>query len=264
MLQDPVMRPRLVEAMFDAQSGRAAAALLTLEGLVAEMGTAPSYTRAVVEYIRAIAAFELGEYEIGLTAVDVCIDVAHAIDEPGWESVACSLRVGIQARMAAGGGDSIDDLVRAEATLAASTDRELVAWAHVGLGGAYQVLRLYELALPHRKFSIGSPLDVLGLPESEVIDWLNLADCNLRLVQELEQLGDPAMSPRSTLRGRRPPTPPAPRLRCRSATVWTTVGRVPRDSNSRSLRGPRNPPVPPLSSSASPRTRRRRVSARKR
>ncbi len=194
MLNDPIMRPRLVVAMFDAQSGRAGDALLALDQIVAELGTAPSYTRAVVEYIRAIAAFELGEYEDGLAAIDLCIEIADAIDEPGWESVARSLRVGIRARMAAGGGDSIDDLVRAEATLAASADRELVAWAHVGLGSAYQVLRLYELALPHREFSTRNPLDVIGLPESEVIDWLNLADCNLRIVQELEQLADPALS----------------------------------------------------------------------
>ena len=164
MLNDPIMRPRLAVAMFDAQSGRAGDALLALDGIVADLGTAPSYTRAVVEYIRATAAFELGEYEDGLAAIDHCIEIADAIDEPGWESVARSLRVGIRARMAGGGGDSIDDLVRAEATLAASTDRELVAWAHVGLGSAYQVLRLYELALPHREFSTETRATSSGCP----------------------------------------------------------------------------------------------------
>jgi len=194
MLDDPIMRPRLATAMFDAQSGRAGAALAAIEQIVADLGTTPSYARAVAEYTRAIAAFEIGSYEDGLAAIDRCIEVAAAIAEPGWESVARSLRVGVQARMAAGGGDSIDDLVRAEATLAATTDPELAAWAHVGLGSAYQVLRLYELALPHRELSTRTPLDVIGLPESEVIDWLNLADCNLRIVQELEQLADPAQS----------------------------------------------------------------------
>jgi diguanylate cyclase (GGDEF)-like protein len=194
MLEDPLMRPRLAAAMFDAQSGLADAALAALDRIVADIGHAASYTRAAVDYVRAIATFELGRYEDGLAAIDHCIEVAQAIGEPGWESVARSLRVAVQARMAAGGGDSIDDLVRAESTLAATTDLELAAWAHVGLGAAYQVLRLYELALPHREFSTRTPLDVIGLAESEVIDWLNLADCNLRIVQELEQLADPAQS----------------------------------------------------------------------
>lgn len=194
MLNDPTMRSRLVVAMGDAQSGRAAQALLALNEIAVDLGAEPSYTHAVVAYTRAIAAFELGEYEHGLAAVDTCIDLAAAIDEPGWESVARSLRVDIRERMAAGGGDAIDDLVRAEATLAACEDRELAAWAHVGLGAAYQGLRLYELALPHREFSTANPLDVIGQPESEIIDWLNLADCNQRIVQELEQLADPARS----------------------------------------------------------------------
>lgn len=194
MLNDPIMRPRLVVAMFDAQAGREAEALEALEGILTDLGPAPSYAHAVVAYTRAIAAFELGEYEAGLDAVDACIDLAGIIDEPGWESVALSLRVDIRGRMAAGGGDAIDDLVRAEVTLAACEDRELAAWAHVGLGAAYQGLRLYELALPHREFSTANPLDVIGQPESEFIDWLNLADCNLRIVQELEQLADPARS----------------------------------------------------------------------
>lgn len=194
MLDDPTMRPRLATAMFDAQSGRETDALLSLAGIVAEIGPEPSYTRAVVEYLRAIAAFGLGEYEDGLASIAACIDVAGAIGEPGWESVARSLRVDITTRMAAGGGDSIDDLVRAEATLATCSDRELAAWAHVGLASAYQRLRLYELALPHLEFATRNPLDVIGLPESEAIDWLNLADCNLHMVQELEQLADPAQS----------------------------------------------------------------------
>jgi len=194
VLDDPIMRPRLVIAMGHAQSGRAAEALLVLDDIAADLADTPSYALAVVEYTRAIAAFELGEYEDGLSSIDACLALADAIGESGWESVARSLRVDIRARMAAGGGDAIDDLVRAEAALAASDDRELVAWAHVGLGSAYQVLRLYELALPHREFSTRNPLDVIGLPESEVIDWLNLADCNLRLVQELEQLADPAQA----------------------------------------------------------------------
>jgi diguanylate cyclase (GGDEF)-like protein len=194
MLDDRNLRPRLAAAMFDAQSGLADAALVALDAIVAETGSDPTYAQAVVEYVRAIATFELGRYEEGLLAIDRCIETAHAIEEPGWESVGRSLRVAVRARMAAGGGDSIDDLVRAEATLAITTDRELAAWAHVGLGSAYQVLRLYELALPHREFSTRTPLDVIGLPESEVIDWLNLADCNLRIVQELEQLADPTRS----------------------------------------------------------------------
>jgi len=192
MLNDPVLRPRLVSAMSDAQSGREAEALLALDAIVADLGPAPSYARAIVDYIAAIAASELGDYGDGLASIAACIDVSRAIGEPGWESVARSLRVNMSARMTVGGADSIDDLVRAEATLAACGDRELAAWAHVGLGSAYQGLRLYELALPHHEFSTRNHLDVIGLPESEVIDWLNLADCNLRLVQELEQLADPA------------------------------------------------------------------------
>lgn len=194
MLNDPIMRPRLVAAMADSQSGRAAEALLAIDGILADLGATPSYAHAAAEYIRAIAAFELGEYELGLAAIDVCIRIADAIDEPAWESVARSLRVDIRARMAAGDGGAIDDLVRAEATMAASTDRELVAWARVGLGSAYQGLRLYELALPHREFSTRNPVDVIGLPESEIINWVNLADCNLRIAQELEQLADPTQN----------------------------------------------------------------------
>ena len=71
-------------------------------------------------------------------------------------------------------------------------DAGLTAWAHTGLGYAYDVLRLFELCIPHYELATRIDDDVFELAESLAIDRLNLAETYLRWAHELERLGDPS------------------------------------------------------------------------
>jgi diguanylate cyclase (GGDEF)-like protein len=86
----------------------------------------------------------------------------------------------------------VKDLVAAEAALRRTQDAGLTAWAHTGLGYAYDVLRLYELCIPHYELATRLDADVFELAESLAIDRLNLAETYLRWAHELERLGDPS------------------------------------------------------------------------
>src|SRR3954447_1982979 len=175
--------------MTHAQSGGPAAAAREITALLTELGPEPSSERAAAEYVRAIAAHYTADAETALDAVDGCIRVSRAIEEPGWEANALAVRIVTLIRTGEG-GDSVADLVSAENALARTRDLGLAGWAHTGLGYAYDLLRLYELCIPHFELAAEGDHDPLGLPEGPAINRLNLAESNLRWAHELERLGD--------------------------------------------------------------------------
>jgi diguanylate cyclase (GGDEF)-like protein len=181
---------RIAAAMTRAQSGNPAEAGTDIRLLLAELGPEPSHERAAAEYTRAVAAHHSNDSEEALDAVDGCIRVSRAIDEPGWEANALALRIVTLIRTGEG-GDSVADLVAAENALSQTRDAGLTAWAHTGLGYAYDLLRLFELCIPHFELAAAADADPLGLPEVPAINRLNLAESNLRWAHEMERLGAP-------------------------------------------------------------------------
>ncbi len=139
---------RIATAMTQAQSGGHATAAAEIELLRAELGDEPSYELAAVEYVRGVTAHHASDADEALRAVDALIAVAKAIDEPGWEANALPIRI-INLARSGRGGDTVNDLVAAEQALSRTRDAGLIAWAHTGLGYAYDVLRLFELCIPH-------------------------------------------------------------------------------------------------------------------
>ena len=180
---------RIAAAMTRAQSGHAVEAMGDINELLAELHPDPSHERAAAEYVRAVAAHHATDSVEALDAVDGCIRVARAIDEPGWEANAIALRIVTLIRTGEG-GDSVADLVAAENALSRTRDLGLAGWGHTGLGYAYDLLRLYELCIPHFELAAAGDHDPLGLAESPAITRLNLAEANLRWAHELERLGD--------------------------------------------------------------------------
>jgi diguanylate cyclase (GGDEF)-like protein len=180
---------RIAAAMTRAQSGSPTQAAADLHLLLTELGPEPTSERAAAEYVRAVTAHHANDSEAALDAVDCCIRVARAIDEPGWEANALAMRIVTLIRTGQG-GDSVADLVAAEHALSRTQNVGLAAWAHTGLGYAYDLLRLFELCIPHFELAAATELDLLGLPEAPAIDRLNLAESNLRWAHEMERLGD--------------------------------------------------------------------------
>ncbi|MEV5961783.1 GGDEF domain-containing protein [Kribbella sp. NPDC051952] len=191
MAAGDALTARIAAAMTSAQSGGHASAAVELEAIRVELGGVPSYQLAAVEYVRGVTAHHASDADEALKAVDDCIAVAKAIDEPGWEANALPIRI-INLARSGRGGDTINDLVTAEHALSRTQDPGLTAWAHTGLGYAYDVLRLFELCIPHYELASQLDVDVFELAESAAIDRLNLAETYLRWAHELERLGDPA------------------------------------------------------------------------
>ena len=182
---------RIAAAMTAAQSGGHATAAAEIEAIRAELGGVPSYQLAAAEYVRGVTAHHASDADEALRAVDDCIAVAKAIDEPGWEANALPIRI-INLARSGRGGDTVNDLVAAEYALDRTKDAGLTAWAHTGLGYAYDVLRLFELCIPHYELATQLDDDVFELAESLAIDRLNLGETYLRWAHELERLGDPS------------------------------------------------------------------------
>ncbi|HET6738241.1 MAG TPA: GGDEF domain-containing protein [Kribbella sp.] len=181
---------RIAAAMTAAQSGGHESAAAEIDAVRAELGSVPSYALAAAEYVRGVTAHHASDADEALRAVDACVEIARAIDEPGWEANALPVRI-INLARSGRGGDTVNDLVAAEAALNRTKDAGLIAWAHTGLGYAYDVLRLFELCIPHYELATQLDDDVFDLAESEAIDRLNLAETYLRWAHELERLGDP-------------------------------------------------------------------------
>jgi diguanylate cyclase (GGDEF)-like protein len=180
---------RIAAAMTCAQTGKPTEAAEDIRWLLAELGPEPTTERAAAEYVRAVTAHHANDSQVALDAVDDCLRVARAIDEPGWEANALALRIVTLIR-AGQGGDSVTDLVAAEHALSRTQNVGLAAWAHTGLGYAYDLLRLFELCIPHFELAAATEVDLLGVPEAPAIDRLNLAESNLRWAHEMERLGD--------------------------------------------------------------------------
>ncbi|GAA1591511.1 GGDEF domain-containing protein [Kribbella sancticallisti] len=180
---------RIAAAMTLAQSGGHAIAAVQIDAIRAELGGVPSYDLAAAEYVRGVAAHHASDADEALAAVEDCLTVARAIDEPGWEANVLPIRIITLARSGRG-GDTVNDLLAAEHALDRTTDLGLRGWAHTGLGYAYDVLRLFELCIPHYETAAGIEADALELAESPAIDRLNLAETHLRWAHELERLGD--------------------------------------------------------------------------
>jgi diguanylate cyclase (GGDEF)-like protein len=191
MAADDALTARIAAAMTAAQSGGHASAAAEIDAIRAELGGVPSYTLAAAEYVRAVTAHHASDADEALRAVEACVEVGRAIGEPGWEANALPVRI-INLARSGRGGDTVNDLVAAEAALSRTEDPGLVAWAHTGLGYAYDVLRLFELCIPHYELATQSDADVFDLAESRAIDRLNLAETYLRWAHELERLGDPS------------------------------------------------------------------------
>jgi diguanylate cyclase (GGDEF)-like protein len=187
---DDALNARIAAAMTSAQSGGHAIAAAEIDVIRGELGGVPSYQLAAAEYVRAVSAHHASDADEALRAVDACIEVATAIDEPGWEANALPVRI-INLARSGRGGDTVNDMVAAEYALSRTKDPGLTAWAHTGLGYAYDVLRLFELCIPHYELAAQLDDDVFDLAESEAIDRLNLAETYLRWAHELERLGDP-------------------------------------------------------------------------
>jgi diguanylate cyclase (GGDEF)-like protein len=181
---------RIAAAMTLAQSGGHVTAAGELKAIRAELGSEPSYELAAAEYVRGVTAHHASDADEALDAVESCLAIARAIDEPGWEANALPIRV-INLARSGRGGDTVTDLVAAENALSRTTDPGLAAWAHTGLGYAYDVLRMFELCVPHYEIAAASEADVLDLAEVPAIDRLNLSETHLRWAHELERLGDP-------------------------------------------------------------------------
>jgi diguanylate cyclase (GGDEF)-like protein len=190
MATGDALTARIAAAMTSAQSGGHGVAAAEIEAIRAELGGVPSYQLAAAEYVRGVTAHHASDADEALDAVDACIEVAKAIDEPGWEANALPIRI-INLARSGRGGDTVNDLVAAEHALSRTKDAGLTAWAHTGLGYAYDVLRLFELCIPHYELATQLDDDVFELAESLAIDRLNLAETYLRWAHELERLGDP-------------------------------------------------------------------------
>ncbi|WP_198676099.1 GGDEF domain-containing protein [Kribbella monticola] len=182
---------RIAAAMTLAQSGGHVTAAAELKAIRAELGNEPSYELAAAEYVRGVTAHHACDADEALAAVEACLTVGRAIEEPGWEANALPIRIITLARSGRS-GDTISDLVSAEHALERTTDAGLAAWAHTGIGYAYDVLRMFELCVPHYELAAASDADVLELAEVPAIDRLNLSETHLRWAHELERLGDPA------------------------------------------------------------------------
>ncbi|MEU4603224.1 GGDEF domain-containing protein [Kribbella sp. NPDC023972] len=191
MAMGDALTTRIAAAMTSAQSGGHATAAAEIEAIRAELGGVPSYQLAAAEYVRGVTAHHASDADEALKAVDACVAVAKAIDEPGWEANALPIRI-INLARSGRGGDTVKDLVTAEHALNRTKDAGLSAWAHTGLGYAYDVLRLYELCIPHYEHATQLDADVFELAESRAIDRLNLAETYLRWAHELERIGDPS------------------------------------------------------------------------
>jgi len=190
-MEAELLSARIASAMTLAQSGGHAVAADQIDAIRAELGGVPSYELAAAEYVRGVTAHHASDADEALAAVEDCLAVARAIDEPGWEANALPIRIITLARSGRG-GDTVNDLVAAEHALSRTTDPGLRGWAHTGLGYAYDVLRLFELCIPHYEIATGIEADALELAEAPAIDRLNLAETHLRWAHELERLGDPS------------------------------------------------------------------------
>src|SRR6187551_74947 len=110
MHETPDVSARIATVLERARSGQPEEAAADARRLLGELRPEPSGVRAAVEYARAVAAHYSSDGAEALDAVDACIRIARAVDEPGWEAVALALRIVTLIRTGQS-GDSVADLV---------------------------------------------------------------------------------------------------------------------------------------------------------
>ncbi|MFY0407598.1 diguanylate cyclase domain-containing protein [Solicola sp. PLA-1-18] len=177
----------LAGAMQRAQGGDALTVVGELKGVLNGLGGEVSHERAATEYVLAVAHLMAGNLEQALRAADACVGIGESLHERGWAANALSLRAVALERLGRA-AESIDDLVRCEYETRRSTDPGLVAWAHAGLGTAYEELRLFELAAPHYQRTSALRADPLEFPDSQLIDELSLASVHAIWAREIAML----------------------------------------------------------------------------
>jgi diguanylate cyclase (GGDEF)-like protein len=170
-----------------AQDGGADEAVALGREALAALGDEAPPEAAALWYAVGVAEHSLGRAPAQVEASSRCLEVARAHGSPGWASNALSMRAMGWARQGAV-EKALTDLAVAEAELLDCDDEGLACWAHTGLGYCYDQLRLYELAQPHFEAAMVQNSDPIPLPESPVIDLLNLAEMHLRWADELERV----------------------------------------------------------------------------
>ncbi|MDO9378681.1 MAG: GGDEF domain-containing protein [Nocardioidaceae bacterium] len=183
-----VLGRSLASAMQRAQGRDAPAVVGELKVLLNGLGGELSHERACTEYVLAVAHLLAGNLEQAVRAADACSAIGTSLQEPGWAANALSLRALAMERLGRA-AESIDDLVRCEFETSRTHDPGLSAWAHAGLGTAYEELRLFELAGPHYERTSALRADPLDFPESELIDELNLSSIHAIWAREMSMLG---------------------------------------------------------------------------
>jgi diguanylate cyclase (GGDEF)-like protein len=193
---------RTTKAMELAQSGAPREAIALVDELLTR---ATEENRAELlprlHYARAVAHHALGEHAHAIADCDQLMAVAETAGDDGWLSNAHSLRAA-QYALLGDVDEAVHDLAVAQvaleqlASLGVPADPLVVSFAHTGLAIGFDLLRLYELALPHYEAPLqliaepGGQLIEERMPEAKVVDQLNLAEFHLRWAVELERVGE--------------------------------------------------------------------------
>jgi diguanylate cyclase (GGDEF)-like protein len=183
---------RVTRAMELAQSGAPREAVALADELLAravEADRADLVPR--LHYVRAVAHHSLGEHALAISDCERLLTVAEAVDDQGWVSNARSLRA-CQYVLLGDIDEGVRDLVAAQVALDGLRDGDplVLAFAHTGLAIGFDLVRLYELALPHYLAPLELPDLGEAQPEARTVDHLNLAEFHLRWGLELERVGD--------------------------------------------------------------------------
>jgi len=165
-------------------------------------------------YARAVALHCMGDFEGAARTADRMLTITAGVPIPGttaaraerdgWRSIALSYRalkrmilneLDTQADRQAFDLESILlDLAQAEALLSDNVpDGFLLATSHSSLGGAYNELRLYELAAPHFEIAFAAATARTNvIVERAVASQINLATMHLNWSMELLRVADTA------------------------------------------------------------------------
>ena len=195
---------RTTRAMELAQSGSPREAIALVDELLARAAEENrSDLLPRLHYARAVAHHALGEHAHAIADCDRLLAEAEKDGDDGWVSNAHSLRAAQYALL----GDideAVHDLAVAQVvlerllSLGVSHDPLVLSFAHTGLAIGFDLLRLYELALPHYEAPLrladesGEDSVTEQMPEAAAVDHLNLAEFHLRWALELERVGQTA------------------------------------------------------------------------
>lgn len=137
-------------------------------------------------YAMAVAHVYDEDTDAAVFAASRALSLGREAGSPGWVSNALSLRALALVRVQRL-DEALADLALSEVELDACDDPALACWAHTGLGGTYQEMRLYELAAPH--LVRAQELDASPMPfaDAPVVDLMNLAEVYARWADELER-----------------------------------------------------------------------------